>query len=145
MKDQLKQLHQKARLSRDSIATESYGAALAAIQEGEVRANTDYDEAKILSVVEKEAGKFTESAEAFEKAGRPEEVVKLRKCAELLRALLPAKLEASAYPLLVSDAIAATGASSMRDMGKVMGKLKGDIGAALDMKIASAEVKKALA
>ena len=63
MKDNLKQLHQKARLARDPIATEAYGAALAAIQEGEVRANKDFDEAQQIQVVQKEAGKFKESAE----------------------------------------------------------------------------------
>lgn len=144
MKAKLRELHQKARLARDPISTEAYGAAVAAIQEGEVRANMDFDEAKVIAVVEKEAGKFAESAEAFEKAGRADEVTRLSKCAELLKELLPAKLDAAAYSELVAGAIAATGASSMRDMGQVMGKLKGEHGAALDMKIASAEVKKAL-
>ncbi len=144
MKAKLKQLHQKARLARDPVATEAYGAAVAAIQEGEVRANVDFDEAKVIAVVEKEAGKFTESSEAFEKAGRAEEVVRLGKCAQLLKELLPAKLAAAAYSQLVADAIEATGASSMRDMGQVMGKLKGEHGAALDMKVASAAVKAAL-
>lgn len=144
MKDKLKQLHQKARLARDPIASEAYGAALAAIQEGEVRANEDFGEAKVIAVLEKEAGKFSESAEAFAKAGREEKVAELRRCAALLEELLPAKLEAEAYPKLVVDAVEATGASSMRDMGAVMAKLKADHGAALDMKLASAEVKKVL-
>ncbi len=144
MKEKLKQLHQKARLARNSHAVEAYGAALAAIQEGEVRANEDFEEAKMIAVVEKEAGKFEESADAFAKAGREEKAAELRSCASLLRALLPKKLEPDAYPKLVADAIAATGATSMRDMGPVMAKLKAEQGAALDMKLASAEVKKTL-
>ena len=71
MKEELKKLHQKARINRDASGTQAYGAALAAIQEGEVRANKDFDEAKMIAVVEKEAGKFNESADAFTKAGRP--------------------------------------------------------------------------
>ena len=47
MKDHLKQLHLKARIGKDAVATQAYGAALAAIQEGEVRANVDFDAAKI--------------------------------------------------------------------------------------------------
>ncbi|QXD23746.1 GatB/YqeY domain-containing protein [Opitutia bacterium ISCC 51] len=144
MKDNLKQLHQKARLARDPIATEAYGAALAAIQEGEVRANKDFDEAQQIQVVQKEAGKFKESAEAFAKAGRDDKAGELNQCVELLTALLPAKLEESAYPELVATAIEATGASSMKEMGLVMGQLKKEHGAALDMKIASAQVKAAL-
>lgn len=144
MKEKLKQLHQKARIARDPIATEAYGAALAAIQEGEVRANEDFDETKVISVVEKEAGKFAESAAAFEKAGREDKVADIAACAALLQALLPQKLEADAYPKLVANAVEATGASSMRDMGVVMAKLKAEIGPALDMKLASAEVKKVL-
>lgn len=140
----MKELHQKARIARDSIATEAYGAALAAIQEGEVRANQDFDEAKMLAVVEKEAGKFKESADAFEKAGRSEKVAELRACVDLLTALLPAKLEADAYPGLVADAISATGASSMKEMGLVMAALKKEHGSALDMRVASAAVKEAL-
>lgn len=144
MREKLKQLHQKARLARDPISIEAFGSALAAIQEGEVRANTDFDEAKIIAVVEKEAGKFNESADAFEKAGRDDKAEAIRKCAELLEELLPAKLDEGAYPKIVSDAIAAAGASSMREMGAVMAMLKNEHGAALDMKLASAEVKKAL-
>lgn len=144
MKDKLKQLHQKARIARDPIATEAYGAALAAIQEGEVRANEDFDDAKQIAVVEKECGKFSESAEAFRKAGRDEKVSELTQCVTLLEELLPKKLDADAYPKLVADAVEATGATTMRDMGAVMAKLKVDHGAALDMRVASAEVKKML-
>lgn len=144
MRDKLKELHQKARIARDKIATEAYGAALAAIQEGEVRENKDFDDAKVLSVVEKEAGKFRESADAFAKAGRAEQATEIGKCADFIEALLPTKLEESAYPELVAKAIAAVGAAEMRDMGKVMGHLKKEVGSALDMKIASAQVKAAL-
>ncbi|MBK1878119.1 GatB/YqeY domain-containing protein [Pelagicoccus mobilis] len=144
MKNKLKELHQKARIARDATATEAYGAALAAIQEGEVRANEDFAEAKVLAVVEKEAGKFAESAAAFAKVGRDDKADEIAACADLLKALLPAKLEADQYPQLVADAVEATGASSMRDMGAVMAKLKSDNGPALDMKLASAEVKKVL-
>ncbi|HCR30011.1 MAG TPA: glutamyl-tRNA amidotransferase [Opitutae bacterium] len=145
MKEELKKLHQKARIDRDASGTQAYGAALAAIQEGEVRANEDFDEAKSIAVVEKEAGKFKESAEAFTKAGRSEKAAELQACADLLIALLPAKLEEGAYPKIVSEAIAAVGATSMKEMGAVMAALKKDHGTALDMKIASAAVKDALA
>jgi len=144
MKEKLKELHKKARIARDAIATEAYGAALSAIQEGEVRANEDFAEAKILAVIEKEAGKFSESAAAFAKVGRDEKAEEIANCAKLLKDLLPAKLDASAYPKLVADAVEATSASSMRDMGAVMAKLKADNGPSLDMKLASAEVKKVL-
>lgn len=144
MKDKLKELHQKARLARDPIRTEAYGAAVAAIQESEVRENKEFDEAKQIQVVEKESGKFIESYESFAKAGRQEKAEELKQCADLLTALLPAKLPDTAYPDLVAAAIAATGATSMKEMGQVMGMLKKEHGAALDMKIASQQVKAAL-
>ena len=144
MKVRLKELHQKARLARDANSTQAYGAALAAIQEGEVRANQDFDEAKMIAVVEKEAGKFKESAEAFAKAGRHEQAKELQECADLLSALLPSKLEEEVYPKLVSQAIALTGATSMKEMGLVMAALKKEHGSALDMRLASAAVKEAL-
>lgn len=144
MKDKLKQLHQKARLARDPVATQAYGAALAATQEGEVRENKDFNEAKVLSVIEKEAGKFAESADAFEKAKRPDTAAENRRCSELLSDLLPAKLDPEAYPDLVAKAINETNASSIKDMGSVMAHLKKEHGASLDMKAASAQVKEAL-
>lgn len=144
MKKNLKSLHQKARLARDPIATEAYGAALAAIQESEVRENQEFEEAKQIQVVEKEAGKFVESSESFTKAGRDDKAAELGRCADLLKALLPSKLDESAYPDLVAQAIEATGASSMREMGQVMAALKAEHGAALDMKLASRQVKAAL-
>ncbi len=144
MKEKLKKLHQKARIDRDVSRTQAYGAALAAIQEGEVRANEDFDEAKMIAVVEKEAGKFKESADAFTKAGRSEKAAELQTCAVLLTGLLPAKLDEDAYPQIVSDAIASVGASSMKDMGSVMAVLKKEHGSALDMRIVSAAVKAAL-
>ena len=144
MKVRLKDLHQKARLTRVANSTQAYGAALAAIQEGEVRANQDFDEAKMVAVVEKEAGKFKESAEAFSKAGRHEQAKELQECADLLSALLPPKLEEEVYPKLVSQAIASTDATSMKEMGLVMAALKKEYGSALDMRLASAAVKEAL-
>ena len=144
MKEELKKLHQKARIDRDASGTQAYGAALAAIQESEVRANEDFDEAKMIAVVEKEAGKFNESADAFTKAGRPEKAAELQACADLLTGLLPAKLDEDAYPQIVSDAITSVGASSMKEMGSVMAALKKEHGSALDMKIVSAAVKAAL-
>jgi len=144
MKEKLRELHQKARLARDPVGTEAYGAVVAAIQESEVRENKEFDEAKQIQVVEKEAGKFIESYESFAKAGRDEKAGELKQCAELLKALLPTKLEESAYPDLVAKAVADSGATSMREMGRVMAALKQEHGAALDMKIASAQVKAAL-
>ena len=145
MKEQLKQLHQKARLARDPIGTEAYGAAVAAIQESEVRENKDFDEAKQMAIVEKEVAKFSESSESFAKAGRLEKADELKECANVLASLLPEKLNADAYPALVREAIEQTGASSLKEMGQVMAILKQKHGAALDMKLASQQVKAALA
>ena len=144
MKDKLKELHQKARLARDPFAAEAYGAALASIQESEVRENREFDEAKQLQIVEKEVGKFKESSEFFSKAGRAEKANDLQQCAELLMGLLPAKLNELTYPDLVAKAIVDTGASNMKEMGTVMAALKKEHGTSLDMKVASQQVKSAL-
>ncbi|MCH6254946.1 GatB/YqeY domain-containing protein [Puniceicoccaceae bacterium K14] len=144
MKEQLQKLHKEARLARDAAKIEAYGAALAAIQEGEVRENKDFDEAKVLAVVEKEAGKFRESAESFAKAGREDQATEIKLRSDFLVALLPAKLDASAYPDLVAKAVQELQPTGMKDMGKVMAKLKGELGPSIDMKVASQEVKNAL-
>jgi len=84
MKDKLRGLHQQARLKREATAVEAYGAALATIQENETRENAEFDEAKVLQLLEKEAGKFKESSEAYAKAGREEQAAHMKTCSELI-------------------------------------------------------------
>lgn len=82
-----------------------------------------------------------ESIEAFERAGRPERAAAERAELEVIRSFLPRLADQATTARWVDEAIAATGASSGRDLGKVMGALmkahKGEIDGTLARRIAS--------
>ncbi|ATJ91249.1 aspartyl-tRNA amidotransferase [Acetobacter senegalensis] len=83
----------------------------------------------------------TESATMYRDAGRPELAEKEEGEIAVIRSYLPAEMDDAALESAVKEAIAATGAAAMKDMGKVMGALKAKFGAGLDMGRANAVVK----
>jgi uncharacterized protein len=86
----------------------------------------------------------TESAVMYRQGNRPELAEKEEAEIETIRDYLPAELDAATLDAATHEAIAELGATSMKDMGKVMGVLKARFGAALDAGRASAAVKSLL-
>jgi uncharacterized protein YqeY len=82
-----------------------------------------------------------ESVDLYRQGNRPELAAKEEAEIALIETFLPAQMDDAALDTAVAAAIAATGAASVKDMGKVMGALKGQYGAALDMGRAGAVVK----
>lgn len=115
---------------------------LAAIQNKEVegaRARELSDD-EVRELAAREVKKRTESMEAFEAAGRDELADKERAEREVLSAYAPARLSEAEVDALVEEALAATGATSAKEMGKVMGlvmsKAKGRVdGNAVQLKV----------
>lgn len=85
-----------------------------------------------------------DSVALYRQGGREELAAKEEYEIAVISAFLPQTLEGEALTAAVKEAIAATGASGAKDMGKVIGVLKAKHGAALDMAVASASVKAAL-
>nr|WP_298795213.1 GatB/YqeY domain-containing protein [uncultured Acetobacter sp.] len=83
----------------------------------------------------------TESATMYRDAGRPELAEKEEAEIAVIRGYLPPEMDAAALEAAVADAVAASGAETMKDMGKVMAALKAKFGANLDMGRANAVVK----
>ena len=96
----------------------------------------------MIAVVEKEAGKFNESADAFAKAGPQNKQRSCKLCGSIDR-LASGKARRRRYPQIVSDAITSVEPQHER-YGIGDGRLKKEHGSALDMKIVSAAVKAAL-
>jgi uncharacterized protein len=94
-------------------------AAAITNREKEVRHELSDDE--VREVAGKEVKKRSESIEAFDSAGRIELADRERAEREILRAFAPDQLDDASVDALIDDALAATGATSARDMGKVMG------------------------
>lgn len=109
--------------SGDALRRDTLRLAENAIYNAEKRDRRAYAEDEIAVILAKEVKMRRESIEAFEKGGRPDLVAKEVAEIDILSEFLPQGLSAPELAALVSEAISATGASSPRDMGKVMGWL----------------------
>ncbi|MCP3870676.1 MAG: GatB/YqeY domain-containing protein [Gammaproteobacteria bacterium] len=117
---------------------------LAAIKQREVDERIELDDTQVLAVLDKMVKQRRDSIAQFEKAGRAELVEQEAFEIEVLQEYLPKALTEAEIVSLVTEAITAAEASSLRDMGKVMGQLKPRIQGRADMGAVSAMVKKQL-
>jgi uncharacterized protein YqeY len=113
----------------------------AAIKQREVDERITLDDAQITSVLEKMIKQRKESVVAFEKGGRADLVAKENGEIAVLQPYLPAQLSEAELDALIADAIASTGAASIKDMGKVMGLVKSKAAGKADMGAVGARIK----
>ncbi len=116
----------------------------AGIKQREVDERITLDDAQVLAVVDKMIKQRKESVAQFEAGNRADLVAKESAEIALLSGYLPAQLGASELDAMIKDAITATSAASMKDMGKVMGVLKPQVQGRTDMSALSARIKSAL-
>ena len=113
----------------------------AAIKQREVDERITLDDAQITSVLEKMIKQRKESIVAFEKGARADLVAKENAEIVILQPYLPAQLGEAELDALIAEAIASTGAASIKDMGKVMGVVKGKAAGKADMGAVGARIK----
>jgi uncharacterized protein len=113
----------------------------AAIKQREVDERIVLDDAQITAVLEKMIKQRKESVVAFEKGGRADLVAKENAEIAILQPYLPAQLSDAELDALIAEAIASTGAASIKDMGKVMGVVKGKAAGKADMGAVGARIK----
>jgi uncharacterized protein YqeY len=118
---------------------------LAAIKQKEVDERVELDDAAVSSIVEKLIKQRKDSISQFQAAGRDDLVAAEQAELAVLQAYLPEQLSAAEVEAAVVAAIAESGASSARDMGKVMGLLKPRLAGRADMGQVSALIKARLA
>jgi uncharacterized protein YqeY len=116
----------------------------AAIKQREVDERVMLDDAQVIAVVEKMLKQRKESIAQFEQGHRPDLAAREQAEIELLVVYLPAQLTDAEVDSLIQEAIAATGAASVKDMGKVMGVVKAKAAGKADMGAVSARIKAAL-
>ena len=116
----------------------------AAIKQREVDERIVLDDTQVLAVLEKMVKQRRESISAFEQGGRADLADKEKAEIQILTAYLPEQLTEAEVDALIQDAIAETGAASMKDMGKVMGAVKAKAAGRADMGAVSARIKAAL-
>lgn len=131
--------------ARDSTRLEAIRFLRAAVQRREVDEQTELDDAEIVTVIRKLIKQSSDAIEQFERGGRADLTAKERDTIDILKAYLPAELDAAELDRLVSDALSATGAASAKDIGKVMVWLKPRVHGRADMGSVSAAVRNRLA
>lgn len=140
IKDDLKQaMRDKAEARLSALRMLS-----AAIQRREVDERIQLDDAQVIAAVEKIIKQSRESIEQYEKGGRPELAEKERADIALWQKYLPQQLSPAEIAALIDAAIAATGAASAKDMGKVMAELKPKLAGRADMGAVGGIVKSRL-
>lgn len=118
-------------LAKAELRTSTLRLLLSAINYYEIQkggAGYEASEEDVMTVIGTQAKQRRDSISEFEKAGRQDLADKEKKELEILQTFLPAQIGEGEIAKEVEAAIASTGASSMQDMGKVMGvlsKLKG--------------------
>ena len=114
---------------------------MAAIKQREVDERIELDDAQVLTVIDKMVKQRRESITQFQAGGRADLVAKEAAELALLNAYLPAQLGDAELDALISAAIAATGAASIKDMGKVMAAIKAKAAGRADMGAVGARIK----
>lgn len=117
---------------------------LAAIKQREVDERITLDDTQVLAVLEKMIKQRKEAASQFESGGRADLVAKEQSELTVLQAYLPAQLSEADIDSIIAEAIASTGASSVKDMGKVMAAVKAKAQGKADMGVVSARIKQKL-
>ena len=118
--------------------------ALAAIKQREIDERISLDDTQVLSVLDKMIKQRRESVAQFASGGRADLVARENAEIVVLQGYLPAQLSEAELDALIAAAIAATGAASVKDMGKVMAVVKPQAQGRADMGAVSARVKQKL-
>lgn len=146
MKTKIQNLITDARRDGNKTNLATYQGILSAIQEKEARNNITLNDDQIVKVIEAERALYEEGiAKVIDKNPTLAEDYKIQsKLCEDILPELPDPVDESKYDDIVSEAIASTGATSIRDMGSVMGNIKQEYGKSVDNSKISSLVKEQL-
>lgn len=124
LNDQLTEDLKLAMKAKDAVRLRTIRSLRAALKEKEIAERRDGEahlsEEQVLAVVQKQAKQRRDAIAQFEPAGRDDLAAKEQEELEIIEAYLPKQLGDEEIRRVVQEIVAATGASSMREMGKVM-------------------------
>jgi len=116
----------------------------AAIKQIEVDQRIELDEPATISVLDKMLKQRRESIAQYEKASRDDLIAVEQTELELIQEYMPAALSEDEISSIIEDAVSSSGASSIKDMGKVMGIVKPALQGKADMSAVSQQIKQRL-
>jgi len=144
LKDRIKEDVKQAMRARDEARLSTLRMLNAAIHRHHLDERISLDDIQVMAVIEKLIKQSRESIEQYEKGGRPDLAAKERGEIALWQVYMPQPLTEAEVDQLVAAAIAATGAASVKDMGKVMAELKPKLQGRADMGKVGGKVKSRL-
>ena len=145
MKEKLLQALKEAMREKDELKKDTITMLRAAILQVEKDDRKELTESEMEAIVAKQIKSRKESLEDYRKANRDDIVSKIEKEIEILTVYLPEQLTEDEIKDLINKAIEKTGASTPRDMGKVMQEIRPQIAGKADGKVVSDMVKQLLA
>lgn len=114
---------------------------LAAVKQREVDERIVLDDGQVLAVIEKMVKQRKESVSQFQQGGREDLAATELREIDWLTGYLPAQLAAEELAAIIDEAVASTGAASIKDMGKVMAQVKAKAAGRADMGAVGALIK----
>ena len=141
LKERIQEDMKTAMRSGDKDRLGTIRLALAAIKQREVDERITLDDLQVFAVLEKMVKQRRESIEHFGAGGRPDLVAKENAEVAVLSGYLPAQLSDAELDAMINEVIAATGAASIKDMGKVMAAIKSKAAGRADMGAVGVRIK----
>jgi len=149
LRDEINTALKNAMKARDERRVSTLRLINAALQNADIeaqgRAKPVLSDEEILALLQKLIKQRQEAVELYDKAGRAELAAREREEIEIISAYLPKQMSEAEAKAAVAEAIKAAGATSMKDMGKVMAALKQGYAGKIDVGRASGWVKELLA
>ena len=139
----IKQDLKQAMLEKNDLVRDTIRMFLSEVQRYEIYNKEEVDDTKALQIINKMIKQRNDSISQFRDGGRDDLADKEQSEVDILSKYKPAQLSEEEVAVKVNEAIEQSGASSMQDMGKVMGQLKSLAGSA-DMGLISKLVKEKL-
>jgi uncharacterized protein len=141
IEDELKQ----AMRARDQERTDTLRMTLASLRSAEKELQRPLKEDEELQVLQRERKRRTEAADAFREGERPERAEKEERELAVIEEFMPAPLSEDEIEGIIDDAIAETGATSLRDLGRVMADVMPQVAGRADGSTVSQLVREKLA
>lgn len=149
LREKLNEAMKDAMRARDAVALGTIRLMLAKLKDADIAARTETNregvaDDKILSMLQGMIKQRNESVTLFIQGNRPELADKEKAEIAVIERFLPQQMDEAAVEAAVREAIAASGATTIKDMGGVMAAMKAKFAGQMDFAKASAAVKKAL-
>ena len=148
LKNQIEEKLNQALKAKDKNTYPTLRLVVSAIKDAEIAGRTkgqkEISDSDITTILKKMIKQRNESCEVYKKAGRNELLENETKEIEVINAFLPKQLSEEETKKICADVVKSVGASSMKDMGKVMGALKSKHSDTLDFSKVSSIIKELL-